>query len=607
MHPTKSGCYFFCSQESNIERENEVNMQLLSQQNVIILPEIEKAIVEMGFEQLTPIQEQAIPALLEGKDMIGQAQTGTGKTAAFGIPLLQNLNPEENAVQAIVLCPTRELAIQAAAEMRKFAKYMHGAKILPIYGGQDITNQIRSLRAGVSIVVGTPGRIMDHLRRKTLKLDNIKTIVLDEADEMLNMGFREDIELILKQMPDNHQTALFSATMPQAILDITNQYQKDAVKILVASKELTIPLVKQYYYEVKNTKKEESTARLLDYYQPKRTLIFCNTKRMVDQLNENLKGRGYFAEALHGDLSQAQRDRVMKAFRSGTCDILIATDVAARGLDVNEVEAVINYDIPQDIEYYVHRIGRTGRAGKSGRAFTLVVGREVFKIKEIERACKTRIESRSLPSAADLTDIKAKNVFQQVFDVIGTKELEGMQRIIEDKCNEEDCTALEIAAAFLKLQMGEKPVDIPTEKFVNDGSKDRNGSRDRSRNFRGRGDRNSSGGGRSYGARSSEGGRSSEGRKPYGERSSEGGRSSEGRKPYGERSSEVKKPYGERSSEGRKPYGERSSEGRKSYGEKSSEGGRGSYGNKSYSKSSEGQRSEKYAGNKWEPKSSDNK
>ena len=303
----------------------------------------------------------------------------------------------------------------AADEIRKYAKYMHGIKVLPIYGGQDINRQIRSLSSNVQIVVGTPGRVMDHMRRHTLKLKNIKIMVLDEADEMLNMGFREDIETILEGVNTEHQTVLFSATMPQAILDITSQYQKaDATHIQIQKKELTVPLVKQYYYEVKRENKEEVTARLLDYYNPRQTLIFCNTKKMVDDLSEKLKGRGYFAEGLHGDLSQAQRDKVMNGFRSGTTEILIATDVAARGIDVDDVEAVINYDVPQDIEYYVHRIGRTGRAGRSGRSFTLVVGREIYKIREIERTCNTKIKAKRVPSGADVTAAKSDKILNEI-------------------------------------------------------------------------------------------------------------------------------------------------------------------------------------------------
>ena len=356
---------------------------------------IVRAIREMGFEKLSPIQEQAIPYLLQGEDIIGQAQTGTGKTAAFGIPAIQHINPDVKKLQTIILCPTRELAIQAAEELRKIAKYMHGIKVLPVYGGQDISRQIAGLR-GVQIIVGTPGRVMDHMRRHTIKLDLVNMVVLDEADEMLNMGFREDMELILGQIPGEHQTALFSATMPKPILEITDRFQKDAKLVKVAAKELTIPLVSQKFYRVKNQDKEAASARLLEYYQPKLTLIFCNTKKKVDELADLLKQQGFQAEGLHGDLSQAQRDVAMNRFRNGGASILIATDVAARGIDVDDVEAVINYDIPQDIEYYVHRIGRTGRAGRKGRSFTFANSREIGKIREIERVCHTTITLRGI-------------------------------------------------------------------------------------------------------------------------------------------------------------------------------------------------------------------
>ncbi len=448
-----------------------------------------RAVKEMGFESMSPIQQQAIPAVLQGKDIIGQAQTGTGKTAAFGIPVLQMIEPQVKGVQCIVLCPTRELAIQAADEIRKYAKYMHGIKVLPIYGGQDINRQIRSLASNVQIVVGTPGRVMDHMRRHTLKLKNIKIMVLDEADEMLNMGFREDIETILEGVNTEHQTVLFSATMPQAILDITSQYQKaDATHIQIQKKELTVPLVKQYYYEVKRENKEEVTARLLDYYNPRQTLIFCNTKKMVDDLSEKLKGRGYFAEGLHGDLSQAQRDKVMNGFRSGTTEILIATDVAARGIDVDDVEAVINYDVPQDIEYYVHRIGRTGRAGRSGRSFTLVVGREIYKIREIERTCNTKIKARRVPSGADVTAAKSEKILNEILTVYKEQDLSKMLPIIVAKLNDEDCTAMELCAAFLKQQMGEDAKDIPTEDYFAERKRikmeERRGRRERVEKYR---------------------------------------------------------------------------------------------------------------------------
>lgn len=441
-------------------------MDLLNIEEQSIVDErIIKAVKEMGFEQFSPIQEMAIPVMLTGKDIIGQAQTGTGKTAAFGIPLLQMIDPDNENLQGLVLCPTRELAIQAAEEIRKFAKYLSGIRVLPVYGGQDIMKQIRSLKGNVQIVVGTPGRVMDHMRRHTIKLDSLKTVVLDEADEMLNMGFREDMETILSQIPGEHQTVLFSATMPKAILDITGQFQKDAELIKTIQKELTVPAIKQYYYEVRRDNKKEVVCRLLDYYNPKRTLIFTNTKRMAEELAEELKGRGYFAEGLHGDLSQAVRDRVMTSFRTGTSDILIATDVAARGIDVDDVEAVINFDVPQDIEYYVHRIGRTGRAGRTGRSFTLVVGKEIYKIRDIEKVCKTAMKARTVPSAADITQAKSGKVLAQVMKILRDKDLSDMLPIITERIDEEDCTALELAAAFLKLHIGEELEDIPVEKY----------------------------------------------------------------------------------------------------------------------------------------------
>ncbi|MDY2606998.1 MAG: DEAD/DEAH box helicase [Lachnospiraceae bacterium] len=428
-----------------------------------------RGIKEMGFELMTPIQAQAIPLLLEGYDIIGQAQTGTGKTAAFGIPLIQNIDPEDKHIQAIVLCPTRELAIQAAEELRKLAKFTHGIKVLPIYGGQDINTQIRSLKTGVQIIVGTPGRVMDHMRRHTLKMNNLKTMVLDEADEMLNMGFRENIETILKGIPEEHQTALFSATMPKAIMDITDKYQKDAKLIKITRKEITVPLVKQYYYEVNGKSKADVVCRLLDYYNPKGTMIFCNTKRMVDELAEKLKGRGYFADGLHGDMSQRQRDMVMNRFRNNKTDILIATDVAARGIDVDDIEAVFNYDVPQDIEYYVHRIGRTGRAGRKGRSFTLVVGREIYKLREIEKSCKTKIKLRSIPSVNDVNEIKSQKCLNDAIDVLQNKDISKALKYVEQKINDDDITALELAAAFLRLNMGEEAKEIEKVEYKTSG------------------------------------------------------------------------------------------------------------------------------------------
>ena len=467
-----------------------------------LYPQVLRAIKEMGFEEATPIQSQAIPVVMSGVDVIGQAQTGTGKTASFGIPVLHKVDPNNKKTQVIILSPTRELAIQVSEEIRKLSKYMHGVKILPVYGGQDINRQIKALKGGAQIIIGTPGRVMDHLRRKTIRCEAVNTIVLDEADEMLNMGFREDIETILEYIPEEgRQTVLFSATMPKPILDITKKYQHDAVTIKVVKKELTVPSIEQYYYDVKRKDKTEVLTRLLDYYNPKLSLVFCNTKKMVDELSEELKSRGYMAEGLHGDMKQAQRDRVMKAFRSGRVEILIATDVAARGIDVDDVEAVFNYDIPQDDEYYVHRIGRTGRAGRDGIAFSFVVGREVYKLRDIQRYCKTRIIPQAIPSLDDITEIKAEKIMDQVKETINNVDLTKMIQVIEQKLVEEDYTAMDVAAALLKIAMGEENEDIAESGHLAPSldELDRYG-----RDNRSRGGRNN---GRRDGGRGSRGGR----------------------------------------------------------------------------------------------------
>lgn len=416
--------------------------------------EIQKAVRYMGFEEASPIQAKAIPAMISGIDLIGQAQTGTGKTAAFGIPLLEKVDPKLKKLQAIVLCPTRELAIQVADEIRNLSRYMHGIKVLPIYGGQDIVKQIRSLKSGTQIVIGTPGRVMDHMRRKTMKLDFVHTVVLDEADEMLNMGFREDIEFVLSGVPEERQTVLFSATMPKPIMEITKKFQNNAKVIKVTKKELTVPNIEQYYYDVKPKKKEEVLSRLLDIYSPRLSVVFCNTKKQVDLLVNALLGRGYFAAGLHGDMKQEQRDRVMQGFRTGKTEILVATDVAARGIDVDEVEAVFNYDLPQDDEYYVHRIGRTGRAGREGRAFSFVSGKEVYKLKEIQRYCKTKIYAQKVPSLNDVANTKMENILDDVERVIEQEDLDMMINAIEERVNNSEFTAMDMAAAFLKICCG---------------------------------------------------------------------------------------------------------------------------------------------------------
>ena len=456
-------------------------------------PQILRGIADMGFEEATPIQSQAIPVVLSGVDVIGQAQTGTGKTAAFGIPILQKVDPSLRKTQVLILSPTRELAIQVADEIRKLAKYMHGVKVLPVYGGQDISRQIKALKGGVQIiigsgiekqiksikkgvdiVVGTPGRMMDLMRRKVLQLDEVSYVVLDEADEMLNMGFREDIETVLEYIPGEHQTVLFSATMPKPILDITRKYQHDAVNIKVVKKELTVANIDQYYYDVKRKDKVDVLTRLLDYYNPKLSLVFCNTKKMVDELATELSGRGYSAEGLHGDMKQSQRDRVMNNFRKGKTDILIATDVAARGIDVDDVEAVFNYDLPQDDEYYVHRIGRTGRAGRCGKAFSFVKGKEVYKLKDIQRYCKTKILAQPIPSTDDVAQIKAENIMEQIGTIIEEENLSDMIELIEKQVNEADYTAMDIAAAFLYQAMGAGESSSEKEEydFANTGAEE---------------------------------------------------------------------------------------------------------------------------------------
>ncbi|MFO0792811.1 MAG: DEAD/DEAH box helicase [Candidatus Brocadiaceae bacterium] len=429
--------------------------KVLRFENLTISKDVRKAIEDLGFEEATPIQAQAIPHILEGRDVIGQAQTGTGKTAAFGIPALDMLDAENRKLQAVVLCPTRELAIQVAEELKKLAKYKKDTEILPIYGGQAIDRQIRVLKKGVQIIVGTPGRVIDHLERQTLKMDKVKMVVLDEADEMLDMGFREDIELILKKIPKQRQIVLFSATMPKAILDLAHKYQNNPQIVKVVHKELTVPSVEQFYFELNESSKPDILSRLMDIYNLKSSLVFCNTKRRVDKLVEDMQTRGYLADGLHGDLKQMQRDNVMSRFRKGTIEMLVATDVAARGIDVENVEAVFNYDVPLDEEQYVHRIGRTGRAGKTGRAFTFVVGRDIYQIKDIQRYTKSKITPQKVPTVHDVKEIRTDLMLQKVKDVIQEGHMGKYVHWIEELL-EENYTALDVAASLLKIVMGDE-------------------------------------------------------------------------------------------------------------------------------------------------------
>lgn len=435
--------------------------------------EMVKAVRDMGFEEATPIQSQAISKVMAGKDIIGQSQTGTGKTAAFGIPCLEMIDPDDKTLQAVILSPTRELAIQICEEFRKLLKYKDNIKALPVYGGQPIDRQIFALKKGIQVVVGTPGRIMDHMKRRTLKMGNVKLVVLDEADEMLDMGFREDIEDILSKMPEERQTVLFSATMPKEIIELTKKYQNEPEHIKIARKELTVPNIEQIYFEIKERTKLEATSRLIDMNNPDLAIIFCNTKKRVDDLVEQLQGRGYFAEGLHGDLKQAQRDVVMKKFRNGTIEILVATDVAARGIDVDDVDLVINYDLPQDEEYYVHRIGRTGRAGRTGKAFSFVVGREIYKLRDIMKFTKAKIHLGKLPSLTDIEEAKTESFIEKVKNVIEENHLSKYVNLVEKMMNE-DYSSIDIAAALLKMNLyDESTEDVDFEDDFNESDSEK--------------------------------------------------------------------------------------------------------------------------------------
>jgi len=402
----------------------------------------------LGYEEPTPIQVQAVPILLEGRDVLGSAATGTGKTAAFALPMVQRVETEGRAVRALVLAPTRELAVQVSEAVHRYGRY-RGISVLPVYGGQPIERQISGLRRGVNVVVGTPGRLLDHIRRGTLKLDTVRYVVLDEADEMLDMGFIEDIEAILEKTPDDRQTALFSATFPPRIAELARRHLRDPVRVMVRPAELETPLVRQVAYTVPRQHKVEALGRILDAEAPSSAIIFCRTRNEVDELTESLAIRGYRPEALHGGLSQPQRDRVMGRFREGVADLLIATDVAARGLDVEQVSHVVNYDIPQTPDAYVHRIGRTGRAGREGTAITLVQPREHRLLKGIERQIRQRIEPARIPTVADLRARRMDLVRASLREMLIAGEYEGFRGAVESLAEEFD--VMDIAAAAVRM------------------------------------------------------------------------------------------------------------------------------------------------------------
>ena len=442
-------------------------------------PELLKAIDKLGFEQAAPIQAEAIPVLMAGHDVVGQSQTGSGKTAAFAAPAIEKVDVQLRAVQVLILCPTRELAVQVSEEVHKLAFFKRGIHALPIYGGQSYERQIMGLRQGAQIVIGTPGRVMDHMRRGTLRLDKIKMVVLDEVDVMLNMGFREDIETILKDTPKERQTVFFSATIPRPIQDLIQKYARDPKSVRIEQKALTVPTVEQVFYEVDRRFKIELLTRLIDIYDLKLGIIFCNTKRMVDDLVDHLNAQGYSADRLHGDMNQAQRDRVMNKFRKSGLEFLVATDIAARGIDVDDVQVVFNYDLPYDAEDYLHRIGRTGRAGKSGRAISFASGRELFQIQHIERFTKTKIHRAKVPTAGEVEDARTSVFMDKLRATLQSNEFKKQDHLIE-RLLEEGFSSTDIASALIHhLQSGEavpaaKPQREEERPQFSDSRRDRN-------------------------------------------------------------------------------------------------------------------------------------
>jgi len=439
-----------------------------------ISPATLKSLKNMGFEEATPIQAETIPMSLQNKDLIGQAQTGTGKTAAFGVPLIDKIEKERRQIQGIIIAPTRELAVQVSEELYKIGA---GKRIgvLAIYGGQDINRQIRALKKGPHIIVGTPGRLLDHINRKTINLENIHTVILDEADEMLNMGFIEDIQSILASVPAERQTLLFSATMPGPIQKIAEKFMKEPEVIRVKAREMTVPLIEQYYVEVQEKNKFDVLTRLLDIQSPELSIVFGRTKRRVDELSEALNLRGYTAEGIHGDLSQAKRMSVLRKFKEGSIDVLVATDVAARGLDISGVTHVYNFDIPQDPESYVHRIGRTGRAGKQGMALTFVTAREKSYLSVVERTTKKRMERMQAPTLDQALEGQQKAVLDKIVQTIESNNLQYYRQTAEELLRNHDATT--VVASVLKMLTKEPettPIKLTEEKpLANRGGRDK--------------------------------------------------------------------------------------------------------------------------------------
>lgn len=427
--------------------------------------EIIKAINDLGYESPSPIQQKTIPLLLENKDIVGQAQTGTGKTAAFALPVLHNIEVKSTEIQALILTPTRELAIQVAEAFHSYAKHLGRVRVLPIYGGQSISQQIRHLRGGVQIIVGTPGRVMDHIRRETIDISNLKAVVLDEADEMLRMGFLEDVEWILSHTPETRQTALFSATMPREVRRIAERYLKEPINVQIERKTLTVPTIEQFYLNVSERQKTDALTRLLETESTsgEAVIVFHRTKLGTAELTDKLQARGYAAEAMHGDMSQSQRETVIKRLKNGKVEIVIATDVAARGLDVERISTVINYDMPSDTESYVHRIGRTGRAGRMGRAILFVTPRQQRMLRDIENYTKQKISPIKLPSQADVAARRVALLKDKIINTLTEQDLELYLSLVEDLAEETTCDIAEIAAAAVFLSVGDKPLEVAVE------------------------------------------------------------------------------------------------------------------------------------------------
>jgi ATP-dependent RNA helicase DeaD len=480
------------------------------------LPEpILKAVVDQGYEQPSPIQAEAIPPLLEGRDLLGQAQTGTGKTAAFALPLLANIDPSNRAPQLLILAPTRELAIQVAEACQQYAKHLKGINVLPIYGGQSYSIQLKQLNRGAQVVVGTPGRVMDHMRRKTLSLDGLKALVLDEADEMLRMGFIDDVKWVLEQSPPDRQIALFSATMPREVKRVADQHLKDPVHIKIASKTATGANISQRYWIVRGVHKLDAITRILESEESEGVIVFVRTKNATVELADKLSARGFRSEALNGDIPQANREKIIDRLRNGKLDILVATDVVARGLDVERISHVINYDVPHDTEGYIHRIGRTGRAGRSGKAILFVAPREKRMLFSIERATKQPITPMDLPSIADINKSRVERFKDSIVAAINNENLDFFSQMVTEIQKDKEVSSEQIAAATAFLAQGETSLVLDEATMAREAkSTHTSAGFDRSDSERGRGDRGDRGG-------RNERGRNERGRSDRGERSYE--------------------------------------------------------------------------------------